>query len=99
MTLASAQRDALRMIANGKTAADLTARAADPARYDHYRTAEALRAHFGDDLGPFITCLVPGDALASEMAALDASLATAMAALENAGWTPEAARAELGAAA
>jgi flagellum-specific peptidoglycan hydrolase FlgJ len=87
--------DALRMIANGKTSAEMAARAADPSCYDHYRTAEGLRAHMGDDLAKFITHMVPGDALAAEMNALDARLAAAMAALEGDGWTPETARAAL----
>jgi hypothetical protein len=95
MTLTSVGEDALRMIANGKTAAGMSARAADPASYDHYRTAEGLYAHVGSDLAKHITHLLPGDALAAEMAALDASLAVAMAELEAARWTQADARAAL----
>jgi hypothetical protein len=86
--------DALRMIANGKTAAELAARAASPSSYDHYRTAAAFREWAGG-LAKFFTHLVPGDVLAAEMADLDARLADAMAALEGDGWTPETAREEL----
>jgi hypothetical protein len=86
--------DALRMIANGKTAAGLAARAADPSSYDHYRTAAAFREWAGD-LAKFFTHHVPGDAFAAEMNALDTRLAVAMAALEGDGWTPREARAAL----
>jgi hypothetical protein len=84
--------DAMRMIANGKTAAELADRAADPSAYDHYRTAEGLRAHVGADLARYFTHLVPGDELATEMAGFDERLAVAMAALEGDGWTQEKAR-------
>lgn len=87
--------DALRMIAGSKTAAAMTARAADPASYDHYRTAEGLRDHMGGHLAKYITHLIPGDELAAEMAAFDARLAGAMTALEGDGWTPGEARAAL----
>jgi len=94
MTLTCVREDALRLIANGKTAA-MAARAANPSAYDHYRTAAAFRAHVGDDLAKFFTHLVPGNALAAETAAFDARLASAMAELEAEGHTPETARAAL----
>lgn len=85
--------DALRMIASGKTAAELAGRAADPSSYDHYRSLDALRAWAGADLAKWMTRA--GDDLAAEMAAFDARLAVAMAALEGDGWTPGEARAAL----
>jgi hypothetical protein len=96
MSFTALREDALRLIANGKTAAELAGRAADPSCYDHYRTAAGLRAHMGEHLAKFITHLVPGDDLASEMTAFDDRLASAMAELEGLGWTQESARAALG---
>lgn len=95
MSLTALREDALRLIANGKTAAEMAARAADPACYDHYRTAEGLRAHMGEHLAKFITHLVPGDDLAAEMAEFDARIATEMAALEAEGYTRVTARTAL----
>jgi hypothetical protein len=93
MNFTCVSEDALRMIANGKTAAEMTARAADPSSYDHYRSLDALREWAGADLAKWMTRA--GDDLAAEMNAFDKRLADAMAALESDGWTPSEARAAL----
>lgn len=87
--------DALIYIANGKTAAHMTARAADPARYDAYRTTEGLCSLTSDDdLAKYLAVsLVPGDELAEQVRANDACLAAAMTDLEARGWTQAKARA------